>query len=154
MQTKRRPSLSWALAGLAATFAGLTACGGSGSGPSAPQPPCAPSGAVTLVYPAPNATAIPDNVSGIVFASQAGVAASSQALLLPANTSGYFGFNVIVAAPSPLPSPYLLPSFANPVLQESTNPNYVAPAATGIGVYYNNFAAYCTPVFLGAFTTQ
>lgn len=107
-----------------------------------------------VVYPAPGATGIPDNLPGIVFATSGGLAATSQALLVPAGSSVFLPFAYVAAAPNPLPSPNAPPSFANPVYQESASAGTILPAATLVSVYFNEANSNCTPGLLSTFTTQ
>ena len=117
----------------------------------------APSGQVALVYPAPGSTGIPDNFQGIVFGSSAsgGLSGGYQAVVVPAGSSTGQQLATVANAPSPLPSPYAVPSFANPVYQESASEGLVLPAATQISVYLNDLGSNCQPSkLLGTFTTQ
>jgi len=138
-----------ALVGVAA----LVACNSSNAINSVPN--CgAPSGKVVLVYPAPNSTGIPDNFPGVIFGSSSGLASSYQALLLPAGNSQFVPLESVAAAPSPLPSPYQTPSFANPVYQESASGGVTLPSGTSVQVFLNDQNSNCSPALLGAFTSQ
>ena len=145
--------LKVASVGLFGAALALAACGGGGGSSSTPSP-CVTTGSVSLVYPAPNSTGIPDNFAGVIFGTASGLASSSQALLLPAGSSTYESLESIATAPSPLPSPNAIPTYASPVYQESASGGYVLPATTQIGVYYNNYGSNCTPVLIGSFTSQ
>jgi hypothetical protein len=114
----------------------------------------APTGKYTLVYPAPNATGIPDNLPGIIFGSTNGLSASYQALVLPAGSSTPIAFEFIAPAPVPLPSPNAIPSFANPIYQESASGGTILPPATQVAVYLNDGNSNCTSTYSGSFTTQ
>lgn len=140
----------------AAGAALLTGCSGNGNNPNSAGLPCgAPTGQFALVYPASGSTGIPDNLPGIVFGSTNGLGASYQAVLLPAGASQPIDFEFIAPAPSPLPSPNALPTFKNPVYQESAlPPGTLLPALTQIGVYLNDGNSNCTPILAGSFTTQ
>jgi len=143
---------------LAATVGGATlalaGCGGSNNYNSANLPCGAPQGKYALVYPANGSTGIPDNIAGIVFGSTNGLTASYQAYLLPAGSSTFFQFEPVAPAPSPLPTPDTLPTFANPIFQESASGGQILPAATQITVYLNDGFSNCNPTASGSFTTQ
>jgi hypothetical protein len=98
-----------------------TACNGNGTfNPGQCNPPNGI--ATTLVYPAPNSTGIPDNVSLVVFGSSAALPASFQAYLVNNTTLNSVYFNPLGTAPSPLPTPAAVPPFPGPVYQSSGNP--------------------------------
>ncbi len=145
--------LGFALAAGAASIAG---CSGNVNNPNSAGLPCgAPKGSFALVYPASGSTAIPDNLPGIVFGSTNGLSGSYQAVLLPAGASEPIDFEFVAPAPSPLPSPNALPTFKNPIYQESAlPPGTLLPTATQIGVYLNDGNSNCTPILAGSFTTQ
>jgi hypothetical protein len=58
-----------------------------------------------LVYPAPGATGVPDNIAELVIALTPPPGVSPGLLLRAAGQSGATGLTQIVAPPSPLPSP-------------------------------------------------
>jgi hypothetical protein len=143
------------LAGVAA--AALASCGGGGSSPSTSGTPgpCSQPGEVVMVYPAPGATAIPTLMPGIVFGAPGGaLGGTSQALLAPSGGTTTATFLPVTAAPSPLPTPNALPTFANPVYQISGSNGSLLPSGTALNVYYNDYSTSCTPTLLGTFTTQ
>ena len=134
----------------------LAACSGNPNNYNSANLTCgAPTGQVALVYPAPGATGIPDNFQGVIFGSTSGLSSSYQAVVVPAGSSQGTQLAPVAIAPSPLPSPYATPSFANPNYQESASGGYVLPAATQISVYLNDLNSNCQPrALLGTFTSQ
>jgi hypothetical protein len=148
----RRALLAATIAGETLAFAG---CGGSNNNYNSANLPCgAPQGKYALVYPANGATGIPDNIAGVIFGSTNGLSGSYQAYLLPAGSSTFFQFDLVAPAPSPLPTPDTLPSFANPIYQESASAGQILPAATQITVYLNDSNSNCNATASGSFTTQ
>jgi len=137
-------------------LAALAACSGNPYNYNSANLACgAPSGKVALAYPAPGATGIPDNFAGVVFASTNGLTSGYQAVVVPAGSSQGTQLAPVAAAPTPLPSPYATPSFANPIYQESASDGYILPAATQINVYLNDLNSNCQPEkLLGTFTSQ
>ncbi len=144
-----RFSFLGAIVALAAIVAGCS----SSTNPS-PGPCGGVSGPVTLVYPAPNSTGIPANLQGVVFGVQVPLTSLYQAVIVPNGGSTQFIFNTVQAAPSPLPSPYATPSFANPTYQISPFLGQTLPAASLVNVYLNDLNSGCTPSYKGSFTTQ
>ncbi len=130
------------------------ALGGCNSS-SSPQPICgAPSGTVVVAYPAPNSTGIPDNITGIIFASTKGLYTSYNAIVVPNGSSIGTPFAPVAAFNPPLPSPNAVPSFPNPIYQSSSAAGYVLPAATVISVYLNDLNSNCGPRLMSTFTSQ
>ncbi len=137
--------------------AALAACSGDPNNYNSANLNCgAPAGQVALAYPAPGATGIPDNFPGVVFASSSGLTSGYQAVIVPAGSSEGTQLAPVASAPSPLPSPFATPGFANPIYQESASGGGdVLPAATQISVYLNNLNSNCQPrTLLGTFTSQ
>src|SRR6202042_1900409 len=91
-----------------------------------------------LVYPAPNSTGVPDNFSVVVLGSTATLPSGFQAFIVNESTQNSGTFNFVGPAPSPLPTPNLLPTFANPVFQSSGNPGVSFVAGSTISVFLNN----------------
>jgi hypothetical protein len=142
--------LSTAVFGLCVSLL-ISACNTS----SSPQPVCgAPKGTVVVAYPAPSATAIPDNFIGIVFASTNGLSSSYQAIVVPNGSS--YGVPLLPVAPytPPLPTPNLTPTFPNPIYQASGANGYILPAASVINVYLNDLNSNCAPRYFSSFTSQ
>ena len=105
----------------------------------------------------PNSTGIPANFAGVVFGSSQGLGGNYQALLQPTTLpfGSFIGLGTVVTAPSPLPSPYLAPSFSNPVYQISSNAgNPPLTAATQYQVYLNDLGTNCQPSYQGSFSSQ
>lgn len=134
----------------------LAACN-SGAG-TAPITACGPPANVStvLVYPAPNATGIPDNFGYVVLGSTAALPAYYQAYIVDNTTQLAAYFSPVVTQPGPIPSPNTTPSFANPVYQQSGNTVGTFPAGGSITVYLNNGNNQnCVPsTALGTFTLQ
>jgi len=108
-----------------------------------------------VAYPAPNATAVPDNFPGVIFASSNQPLGSAyQALLLPNGSSSAVQLLTVAMFTPPLPSPSQTPSFPNPIYQESASGGYVLPAATLVYVYLNDLNSNCAPRLLSSFTSQ
>ncbi len=142
------------VAGAAATLAGCSGGGSSTPSSSGTPSPCSAAGAVVMVYPAPGATAIPTLMPGIVFGAPGALGGTSQALLQPSGSTSSTGFLPVTAAPSPLPTPNAIPTFAGVVYQISGSNGSLLPSATTLNVYYNDYSTACTPTLLGSFTTQ
>jgi hypothetical protein len=115
-----------------------------------------PSGVQTvLVYPAPNATAIPDNLPLVVLGSTSALPSGYQALIVNISTQNGYYYNPVSIAPSPIPTPYATPAFANPIYQSSVNPGVTWVSGSTIAVYLNNSNSGCNPSYqLGSFTVQ
>jgi hypothetical protein len=100
---------------------------------------------------------VPDNFSAIILGSSSVLPATYQAYVVqsaptPANASE---FSPVTSAPTTLPTPFAMPSFANPNFQASNNPGIVFPTGSTISVYLNNSALACLPTyFLGTFKVQ
>lgn len=142
---------------LAAIGTGVAACSSGYNNSTNPPPPsgtCLSIAGITgtLVFPAQNATAVPDTVGQVVIGSTATLPAGWNVQLFTT-----FGFLVasgggVQPAPNPLPTPNTPPTFPNPVFQTSTMPTL--PAATTLQVGVNNLNSSCTPTIVGVFTTQ
>jgi hypothetical protein len=134
----------------------LAACntgGGSVTNPGPCGPPVGSS--VVLVYPAPGATAVPDNFGLVVLGSTTTLPTSYQAYVYNTTTNNGFLFNAVSIPPNPLPTPNATPSFANPIYQASGNPGTTFVAGSTINVYLNNANSTCVPQnSLGSFTVQ
>jgi hypothetical protein len=120
-------------------------------------PQCRPPKGVqtVLVYPAPNATGIPDNFGLVVLGSTAALPAGYQAAVINVTTQNGVYYNVVGVAPSPIPTPNATPPFANPVYQASGNPGVTWVAGSTIAVYLNNTRSGCNPTYqLGSFVVQ
>jgi hypothetical protein len=135
--------------------ASLAACNGNNS--STPGGCGAPSGKVALVYPAPNATGIPDNFPGVIFGASVGLGGNYQALLQPTTLplGNFIGLGTVVTWSQPLPTPYQTPSFSNPLYQISSfagqNP---LSSGTTYEIFLNDSGSNCNPTFQGQFTAQ
>ena len=155
-----------AAAALAAIFAGCN----SGCSNCVTVLPCGtPAGmAASLIYPAPGSTAIPDNVSQIVLATNSTLPPDWQTgqgwdILLSYPYSGAYGnghyANEFVTATPPFPTPNATPSFSGTPQYWSSTMSYVSapnlPPGTLITVEMNDQNSVCFPgVTIGAFTTQ
>ncbi|MGH7728911.1 MAG: hypothetical protein ACREM2_08980 [Vulcanimicrobiaceae bacterium] len=147
LATKRLP-----LGTVALGCALLVACDAS----SPATPACgAPRGQVSVAYPAPNSQNIPDDFSGVIFASTNGLANSYQAIIVANGTADVTELNTVVAAAPPFPTPFATPPFPGPVYQVSTYPN--AQPLLGFTPYYvylNDTNSNCAPTLLSHFTSH
>lgn len=158
-------------AGIAALLAAIVAgCGGSTVNVSACSTPVGMQ--ASLIYPAPGSTAIPDNVSQVIIATNNTLPSDWQVgygwdVLLAyafngAYGSGHYGNEFVSASPSPLPSPAATPGFAGPYQYWSSTIPYGGanalpnlPPASAITVELNDLNSNCYPgVVIGSFTTQ
>jgi len=136
--------------------AALAACGGGNSTvPAQPVVQCTyPTGTqVALAYPAPGATAVPDNPGQIVIAASPALPNTWQVALA---YNGFIFYESVVnpIASSAVPTPYATPAFAGPTY-ESSGLGGSLPAATTVTVLLNNEASSCNSYpSLGTFTTQ
>ena len=135
----------------------LAGCNGNNS--TSPGNCGAPSGKVVLVYPAPGSTGISDNFPGVIFGSSNGLGGNYQALIVAAGSQqgSYISLNLVGQAPTPLPTPNLVPSFPNPIYQESSSAGTGAlplAANTQYAVYLNDSGSNCNPSYQGSFTSQ
>jgi hypothetical protein len=126
----------------------LSAALASGCNSSSNNPPqCTPPNGIrtVLVYPAPGATGIPDNVGVVVFGSTSALPSSFDAFIVN-NTTGNSGYyNLLGVPPNPLPSPAATPSFASPVYQSSGNPGITWFAGSSLTMYLNDTGSNCVP---------
>jgi len=143
-----------ALFALLAGTAVLAGCNGNSTSPGG----CgAPSGKVSLVYPAPNSTGIPDNFPGVIFGSTNGLGGNYQALLQPTTLAygNFIALGTVVTAPTPLPTPNQLPSFPNPIYQISSFAGQTPlTTQTTYQIYLNDSGTDCQPTLQGSFTSQ
>jgi hypothetical protein len=152
MRTIKLQSLALGAALLAV---GLAACGGGGNTTPAVIPCVLPSGEqISLAYPIPGATGVPDSPGQIILAESVALPNSWQIILSLANGSAANAEGVVLTAASPLPTPFATPAFANPIYQSSALTSGLASATTLI-VLLNNQASNCNGLInLGQFTTQ
>jgi hypothetical protein len=136
---------------LAACAALLAGCGNSGT---TAAPPLCSTGNVVLVYPAPNATAIPDNFPGIVFGASTSFSTTAQALLVQSGSTTPIALGAVGVAPTPLPTPNAIPTFGTPTYAESAANGFILAATTVYSVYYNDYSSSCTPALVGSFTSK
>ena len=137
----------------------LAACNaGNSGGTYTPGGPCGPpvGNSVVLAYPAPGATAVPDNFGQVILASASALPSSYDVYVVNTTTqvAGYFAG--VSAAPNPLPTPNATPPFANPVYQASVNNGAVGIfPGDALTVYLNNGNSTCVPTTsIGSFTVQ
>lgn len=134
----------------------LAACNNSNPslGPT-PGPTCVlPSGTQSaLVYPAPNATAVPDTFGQVIIGSTAALPSTWDVALVATAFPAVYG-NPFQTATPPFPTPNATPSFANPVYQKSDFAGN-APTKVVYSVYLNDKSSNCTPYGpIGQFVTQ
>jgi len=105
-----------------------------------------------LVFPAQNATNVPDNLGQVIIGTTTTLPSSWNVQLF--TTAGFLvaSGNTLGPAPSPLPTPNTIPPFPNPNYQQSSLP--LLPAATTLQVGVNNLNSSCIPTIVGVFTTQ
>ena len=146
-----------ALCVLAFAGAGVAGCGGSTVGNGAPPVVnCTlPSGtSVTLLYPIPNATQVPDSLATVVLAVSPPLPSNWEVLLLNPSAT-YAGSHLQTGTPIPLPSP-IAPAPAGSNMQYSTVTN-TGGLASGLvyQVALNDTNSNCNsyPTF-GSFTSQ
>jgi hypothetical protein len=143
---------------LIGTAAVLAACngGGNASYPSVVSVPCVvPSGTlVSLAYPAPGATHVPDSPGQVVLALSSPLPNTWQVLLELSN--GSLGSEGLLnpIAPSSVPTPYATPTFANPTYETSGLTSGL-PANMLVTVLLNDQSSNCNQYPpIGSFTTQ
>jgi hypothetical protein len=114
-----------------------------------------PSGTKTsLVYPAPNATGIPDNFGLVVLGSSPALPSNYNVYVVNNSTQNSGYFNYLGPAPNPLPTPNAIPTFPAPVYQSSGNPQVSFVAGSSISIYLNN-SGNCVPtLLLGTFNVK
>jgi hypothetical protein len=152
----KKSSLALALVALASV---LTACGGnSGTARMTCGPaPLEPIPAHWLIYPAPNATDVPDSIGELVFA---GLVQSGDSVGLATAGGASVPAGPFTAAPSPLPTPYATPPSSGIPLAAAPLP-VLSPGTTyAVGYTYTTWADN-PPVCkgpatqpLGSFTTR
>lgn len=106
---------------------------------------------VSLVYPAPGATMVPDNFGEIILGSSGGgLAPSYRAYVVgasgSANNAVVFGFFGTPIQP-PFPTPNVIPAFSNPVYQASESPGTSWIPRSTVSVFLGS-SANCTPTLL------
>lgn len=139
-------------------IAALPGCLGRSISPPAqptPGPTCNPGNVQSaLVYPAPNATAIPDVFGQVIIGSTAALPAAWNVVLVDANSPFGVGGGTFTTPATPFPQPTATPAFANPVYQSSSFAGGNFPGEV-VHVYLNNTGTNCTPLGpIGQFTTQ
>lgn len=130
--------------GLLALACAAAACN-SGNSSNTPAPACTvPVAQYALVYPAPNATAVPDQIQQIIIGSTSALPNSWDAVLTYPGALPNYGSAVATVQP-PFPSPTATPSFANPVYQSSAFTNLVIPSGATVSVFLNDLNSGCAP---------
>lgn len=124
-------------------------------------PPPIPASALWLVYPIPNATAVPQNIGDIVFADLNGLGSADYVTVKSA--SGAVPIGEVTAAPSPLPSPRVTPGAefgGNVTYVEVSVPTLASETTYTVKYSYTDWAdnpPTCSTRLnrvLGSFTTQ
>jgi hypothetical protein len=142
--------------GVAALSVLVAACNGYNNNPNVGPTYCGNPAHIVLVYPAPNATGVPNTIGIIYVAAPQSLGSSTTyalALLGPAGSGENTNPFTAVAA-SAVPTPSASPSFSNPHYYQSTLTAPLSPS-TEYAVQFNDTANFCTPnVSLGDFTTQ
>ena len=149
------PRWTWSALLLLAALPGCL--GGTNKVPALPTPgpTCNPGGIQSaLVYPAPNATAIPDVFGQVIIGSTAALPSTWNVVLVDVNSPGGVGGGTFTTPATPFPQPTATPAFANPVYQSSSFAGGNFPGEV-VHVFLNNTATNCTPAGpIGQFTTQ
>jgi hypothetical protein len=152
---KRRPAF---LGALILGVSLLAACSGGGNAgpPAFAAIPCTlPSGTlIALAYPEPSATAVPTSPGQVVVAVSTALPNTWQVVLqYPGDYLAWEGLlNTI--APASIPTPYAVPTFANPTYQSSGLTSALPPNTT-VNVLLNNQGSSCNQFpQIGSFTTQ
>ncbi len=158
---RRKGTMKYTLWSALVLIAALAACSSGAPGPvtgPTPGPTCSPPATTTaysLVYPAPNATGVPDQFGQVVIAASPSPFPSSWNVVVttPLSPSGVSGGDFVAAA-TPFPQPTATPSFANPSYQSSSFGSVNFPGEV-VRVFLNDTASNCTPLGpIGQFTTQ
>ncbi len=140
------------LIGFAFAVAG---CGGSGNN-STPTIPCTlPSGtSVSLIYPIPSATNVPDTLSSVILALNPPLPSNWQIVLGSSGTT-FFGGALTSGTPIPLPSPIATTPVGSTLEYSTFIGTGGLAGKTVYQVALNNTNADCNsfPTF-GSFTTQ
>lgn len=153
---------SWIVVGAAAVI--LAGCYGNGYYNNGyppgygPPNPCHVPKNVHLVYPAANATSVPDNVSTIYLSLPTALSkpAGFNLVLVPSSSSSIFTGGFSQVSYGSIPTPNSTPSYSNPIYYGSAINTVLAPAS-GYSVYWNNANSNCVQGpsnFLGSFDTQ
>jgi hypothetical protein len=106
---------------------------------------------VALVYPAPNATSVPDTFNQVVIGTSSafGDEQSWNIYLQPNGVTG----GTLQSVYPPFPTPYAIPAFDNPTYYSSSFVGQTFASET-VTVYLENPSTYCAPMTLGNFKTQ
>lgn len=138
-------------------LAAFAACNTGGSN-NTPAAPCTiPATSFAVVYPAPNASAVPDAIQQIIVAVNSPLPASWNAVIqYPSGGVVQTAVGAPVATVNPpFPTPNATPSFANPVYQSSSFPtNPVVPSGATVTVFLNDLGSNCTPTSVSTYTAQ
>lgn len=163
MKARVFPAAAPALA-LAAASMLVAACGGGGTsspGPSCGSPPPVPLSILFLSYPIPGATNVPDAIGEMVFAGSPNDYFGPTTVTVADAAKNQLPVGAYTAAPSPLPTPYAVPSgFANGPFVAVPVPAF-SPATTYTVTYnyldFGNTPPACrtqNSTTLGSFTTR
>lgn len=150
------------LLGLIVVAVALAACGPyySHGVPPGFGTDCIPPTGAVLVYPAPNATNVPDNTNAIYIALPSplpNAGAYDVALTGPPSYGTVLENGFVSVSASAVPTPNATPTYASPQYYESTLRSTLT-AASAFAVYWNQANSACntgtSASFLGSFTTQ
>jgi hypothetical protein len=142
---------------LIAALAALAACNsGIVTAPNVPAQPCVlPSGTtVTLAYPIPGATGVPDSPGQVVLAVSSPLPATWQ-VVLGVTGYGYYAEALLTPiAPAAIPTPYAAPT-STPISYEASGLTSALPAGASVQVLLNDESSSCNSYpQVGAFTTH
>ena len=141
---------------LLAGFGALAACTSSATPQGyTPVVPCVvPAGTtVTLAYPVPGATGVPDALSQVVVAVSSPLPATWK-IVLGAAGNGYGEELLTAIAPNAIPTPYAAPT-STPISYESSIVSGSLPAGSLVGVLLADTSSTCNAYpQIGTFSTQ
>jgi hypothetical protein len=167
---------SGAFLGAIAAAALLTGCNNNNNG-GFPPPPTTGPGCGTppydmeVLYPKPNAAAIPPGVSAVYVAFNNSLSAGNQYDLRTVDSTGTFRYTVNASgqpvtgagsgftpvSASQIPAPHANPTYPNPVYYVTyfqANYGPIGPLTT-VNMYWNDYGTNCTPnVIVSSFSTK
>jgi hypothetical protein len=135
----------------------LPACAGGPQDPGICNQPFIP--ALSMVYPKPGATNVPDSLSTIVFSGQPNTGGGVPSIELSIGDQRVTSIGTFGAAPSPLPSPAATPVPGQPPSYVAVTVNSLSPHTTYDVTYQYTFpgsgqCAGTVNMAEGSFTTQ
>ena len=110
-----------------------------------------PDGAVSMIYPEPNATTVSTNFIQVVVASTSVSNLSTYQTLLSSTTTAVT-FSPLKSFTSSLPTPSATPPFASPIYWSSGNPGTTWPLGATVAAYLVSTGCETPQFYLGSFT--